>query len=53
MQLAEEIIGGKFAPGAKLDERVLAETLGVSRTPVREAPRQLVARGLVEMEPIC
>lgn len=51
-QLAEDIIGGKFAPGAKLDERRLADTMGVSRTPVREALRQLASRGLVQMQPM-
>jgi len=51
-QLGEDIIGGKYAPGSRLDERSLAEALGVSRTPVREALRQLATRGLVQLEPM-
>ncbi|WP_180970690.1 GntR family transcriptional regulator [Burkholderia sp. WAC0059] len=51
-QLGEDIISGKYAPGTRLDERSLAETLGVSRTPVREALRQLATRGLVQLEPM-
>lgn len=38
-------------PGAVLDETVLAERFGVSRTPVREALQQLSARDLVRIEP--
>lgn len=49
--LAEEIIGGALAPGQKLDEKVLAERFGASRTPIREALRELGARGLVELVP--
>lgn len=47
--LEEEIIQGKLAPGARLDEQVLAERFKVSRTPVREALRHLTSAGLVEM----
>lgn len=42
------IIVGELAPGQPLRDRVLAETLGVSRTPVREALQRLVHAGLVE-----
>jgi DNA-binding GntR family transcriptional regulator len=48
LQLADEIIGGVLEPGAALDEMNLARRFGVSRTPVREAIRQLAASGLVE-----
>ena len=48
LQLADEIIGGVLAPGAALDETILARRFHVSRTPVREAIRQLAASGLVE-----
>ena len=48
LQLADEIIGGVLEPGAALDEMVLARRFRVSRTPVREAIRQLAASGLVE-----
>lgn len=42
------IIVGELKPGQPLRDRVLAETLGVSRTPVREALHRLVHAGLVE-----
>ena len=41
------ICGGKYEPGFWLQEKELAEALGVSRSPVLEALRQLVADGLV------
>ncbi|MCD2195994.1 GntR family transcriptional regulator [Actinomycetospora endophytica] len=46
--LREAILGGELAPGAHLGEVELAERLGVSRTPVREALARLAAEGLVE-----
>lgn len=49
--LAEEIIGGTLAPGHKLEEKLLAERFQVSRTPVREALREMGARGLIELIP--
>ena len=48
LQLADEIIGGVLEPGSALDETILARRFRVSRTPVREAIRQLAASGLVE-----
>ncbi|WP_315835898.1 GntR family transcriptional regulator [Bradyrhizobium prioriisuperbiae] len=48
LQLADEIVRGVLMPGAPLDESDLARRFSVSRTPVREALRQLVASGLVE-----
>ena len=48
LQLADEIVRGALAPGAPLDETEIARRFNVSRTPVREALRQLVASGLVE-----
>ncbi|WP_255780380.1 GntR family transcriptional regulator [Dactylosporangium sp. AC04546] len=48
-QLRERILGGEYAPGERLGEVDLAEKLGVSRTPVREALRRLSAEGLVEL----
>jgi len=50
-QLRERIIQGEFRPGARLNERVLCDELGVSRTPLREAFRVLAAEGLVRVEP--
>ncbi|NLY55128.1 MAG: GntR family transcriptional regulator [Firmicutes bacterium] len=49
--LREAIITGKLRPGERLMEVQLAEELGVSRTPVREAIRKLELEGLVLMIP--
>lgn len=49
--LRELILHGQFAAGARLGEVELAERLGVSRTPVREALTRLAAEGLVELVP--
>jgi DNA-binding GntR family transcriptional regulator len=48
LQVADEIVRGVLKPGAALDEMELARRFQVSRTPVREAIRQLAASGLVE-----
>ncbi len=48
LQLADEIVRGVLEPGAALDETELARRFQVSRTPVREAIRQLAASGLIE-----
>lgn len=45
------ILSGTYSPGEKLNEKTLADQLGVSRGPVREAFQALHARGLVEMIP--
>lgn len=50
-KLADEILLGVFPAGVRLDEQMLAERYGVSRTPVREALKQLSATGLVEAKP--
>lgn len=47
-QLADAIVSGTLVPGAALDEMELARRFHVSRTPVREAIRQLAASGLIE-----
>ncbi len=49
--LREAIIVGELKPGERLMEIQLAEKMGVSRTPVREAIRKLELEGLVEMLP--
>ncbi|GIF66619.1 GntR family transcriptional regulator [Asanoa ishikariensis] len=50
-QLRDRILGGEYIPGERLGEVDLAEKLGVSRTPVREALRRLAAEGLVDITP--
>lgn len=49
--LATEIVRGLLPPGLPLDETEIARKFGVSRTPVREAIRQLEATGLAEARP--
>ena len=49
--IADLIVIGEMLPGEKLDEISLAARFEVSRTPVREALRQLCAMGLVDREP--
>jgi DNA-binding GntR family transcriptional regulator len=49
--LRQAIMSGRFAPGARLIERELCESLGVSRTSVREALRKLEAEKLVRSVP--
>lgn len=50
-ELREAIHSGEFAPGDRLVERKLAETMGVSHIPIREALARLTDEGLVEREP--
>lgn len=47
-KIQKDILTGKLKPGQKLTEQHLCKTYGVSRTPVREALRQLEMDGLVE-----
>jgi DNA-binding GntR family transcriptional regulator len=49
--LTDAIASGTIAAGTALDEQNLAQRYGASRTPVREALRQLAASGLVEIRP--
>ena len=50
MALRQEIVEGGFKPGEKLSESRLAEHYGVSRTPVREAIKQLELEQFVTVE---
>lgn len=50
-RLGEAIVDGTLAPGERLRDHDLAEWLGVSRTPVREALQRLERVGLVEVSP--
>lgn len=49
--LTDDIVSHRLVPGVALDEETLAKRFGASRTPVREALRELAAGGLVELRP--
>jgi len=49
--IAASVLSGEFRPGLRLDEKTLAERFAVSRTPVREALRQLASTGLIDIKP--
>lgn len=49
--LRNAIVGSVLAPGARLEEQALAQRLGVSRVPLREAFRVLAGEGLVVIQP--
>ncbi|MBW8792877.1 MAG: GntR family transcriptional regulator [Streptomyces sp.] len=50
-ELRQMIISGELPPRSSLSEMALSETFGVSRTPIREALKQLQIEGLVEVRP--
>lgn len=50
-RLRAYVVGGEVVPGSLLTEAGLAERFDVSRTPVREALKQLQIEGLVEIRP--
>jgi DNA-binding GntR family transcriptional regulator len=47
-RLSALIFAGAVGPGERLDERLLAQRMGISRTPLREAIGQLASDGIVE-----
>ena len=49
MELRQAILSGRLKPGERLIEGHLADELGVSRNPVREAIRALASEGLIEV----
>lgn len=49
--LTEDIVAHRLTPGHALDEARIGQRFGASRTPVREALRQLAASGMVELRP--
>jgi DNA-binding GntR family transcriptional regulator len=49
-RVREAILEGEIAPGATMSQVSLAEELGISRTPLREALRMLQSEGLVDAE---
>jgi DNA-binding GntR family transcriptional regulator len=50
-QIRALILGGEMLPGTRLSQLELADHLGISRTPVREALRRLAGEGLVDALP--
>lgn len=50
-RLREAILRGTLEPGQRLDQSELANALGVSRSPIRQALRILAAEGLVKINP--
>ena len=50
-RIKDDILDGRHAPGRQISEHQLAEELGISRTPVREALRDLVSSGLARIIP--
>ena len=50
IRVRELILSGELAPGAVLPQAALAQTIGMSTTPLREALRRLKQEGLVELD---
>jgi DNA-binding GntR family transcriptional regulator len=50
-RLRDLIVRGELAPGERLNERLLCQHLGISRTPLREAIKLLASEGLVVLLP--
>jgi len=50
-KLRGQILSGELVHGERLAEEEIAENLGISRTPVREALRRLASEGLVDVTP--
>lgn len=50
-KMRRQITNGRYGPGDLIPELTLAEEFGVSRTPIREALKQLQNEGLVEIRP--
>lgn len=50
-KLRDDILSGEYEENEELHEQKLAKNMGVSRTPVREAIRQLALEGLVKLVP--
>lgn len=49
-RIREGILNGEFEPGETLNQAILAKTIGISTTPLREALRRLKSEGLVELD---
>ena len=51
-RIRDMIVESKLVPGERIQEMQLAQQLGVSRTPIREALKVLTSEGLVELLPL-
>jgi len=50
-RISAKIVAGEYPPGTRLRQEVLAEEFSVSRTPIREALRQLEVKGVIQHRP--
>jgi DNA-binding GntR family transcriptional regulator len=50
-RISAKIFAGEFPPGSRLRQEALAEEFSVSRTPIREALRQLEVKGVIQHRP--
>lgn len=50
-RIEEAILTARFAPGTWITESAISDTLGIGRTPVREAAQRLAFNGLVDIAP--
>ena len=51
--IRDRLISGKYPPGSRISDDLIAREIGISRSPVREAINQFVSEGLVEYRPRC
>jgi DNA-binding GntR family transcriptional regulator len=50
-RISAKILAGEYPPGSRLRQEALAEEFSVSRTPIREALRQLEVKGVIQHRP--
>jgi len=50
-EVRRQVFEGKLRPGSRIDQDAIAEQLGISKLPVREAVIELSAEGIVQLEP--
>jgi len=49
--IKDSVVSGRLKPGERVPEQEIAENLGISRTPIREAFRQLESEGFISVTP--
>ncbi len=49
--IKDAVVSGRLKPGERVPEQEIAEALGISRTPIREAFRQLESEGFISITP--